>query len=644
MSKSDNNNETQQNKEDITNSDSAQKNTDTPNNEQSDNNTNQGPKKQRGIGFLGRRGTAPIRTNNTENDDSKKQENAQDTEKNDDNNKTENIANTAPTPQGHAHKIFLSLSKFSFASISFLIVLLLLQTFSSIWLPSVFFPQEFNLIEVYSDMKGMGHWLVPPSTEHIQAAFPAYFWFMALIDTIPISDAIFLPLVTFFSSLLFLCSVYTLGICTGLGRQVSFAAGLLVLISPGFISLSHVLSVDFFTASLFTFALALLCKAWMSDFAPMSFIFGFLFLALATLGSGFLPLWVILISNFLFIFWRGTFGRAHKLDAVMGFGVLVFSFAIWLVIIIIGGGPQANTLELLMNQMISPFFPPFWPLKPTWYYGITILALGIIPWICLPIFASWLNILKNSMTSLKGARKENSGVAWLYIVLTVGCALLILSGKLSSSIILWPVIIVLLAKVLCNLSALGSKSFFMLLAVFAFIAGIVCVGFAISATASMLLQYMPEQASLILNDAQGLEIVGLILLLISIILLKFSKSSHPCGTILVLTMCVLLLVQPFTMLFAPSIVNEEIKYHHLGTGFGILPYGLGAPMPAVVIVNETEATIPTNTEQNIPNDPQPEITETAPRQSDIPQDQHLPLLPQDTTDLNNAPASQPNVQ
>ncbi len=556
---------------------------------------NKGFRKPRGIGFLGRRGTAPIRTGN----DPKQDEAAENANKEQANKAEDKDAKGAKEPKavplGPADKAFTFLS--NYPAISWLVLILLLLSYgaSSVWLPSVFFEPELHLMQVYSDMQGMGQWLMPPATEHIKTAFPVFYWFMALVDLLPVNDTIFLPLVSLFTAILALSSVYILGLCAGVGKRASFAAALLMLISPGFTVLSHALSPELFTAALFTFSLALLCRGWRSEFAMLSFIFGFLFLALASLSAGSLPLWTAIISSILFIFWRGTFGRANQLDAVLGFGVFVLIFAAWLVVIIVGGGPQASSLNQLMQNIIAPFMPPYWPLKPTWYYGLLVLALGVMPWILLPIFSSWLQVLKNSFSNLKSSRKENAGIAWLYICLVVGCIFLVRSAETLPAIILYPILMVLLAKTLCNLSSLGSNVFFALVAIFALVFGFICIGLSIEATASFLLKYAPDQWASILQSAKGLDIIGGLLLLVAIVLLKLTKRDAPCGALLVLSIFMLLIVQPFTMLLAPSLVGKTAHYHSFGSGMGILPYGLGAPAPVVVPLEEGPHPAPTPT-------------------------------------------------
>ncbi len=578
---------------------------------------------KRGIGFLGRRGTAPIKTEPKKDAAPKKE-----------------TAPEAPKPVGIAEKIFVKIAEIPVLAVLILIFIFCLHNVASIWLPSVFFEQELYLLEVYTDMKGMGQWLIPPSTEHVSFILPGFFWFMALVDLIPLTDAIFLPLVTTLTMLIAVMGVYVLGLSVGLGARVSFAAGLLTLSSPFFADIGHCVRPDLFTAGLFALALAFLHRGWVNTSAPTSFILGFFFTALATLSGGFLPLWAILISSIIFICWRGTFGRANKLDAVIGFGVLVCIFAAWLVVIIIGGGPQAEALEQFMQHMISPFAPPFWPLAPLWYSSFIWLVIGLAPWVLLPLFVSWVRVLKNTLTSLKASRKENSGAAWLYITLFISAILLVRGGGQFVALNLAPIALVLLAKALCNLTALGSRVFYAMFSLLAFVAAILCLAVYFAPNSSLWADYLPAFIITALANAKGLEFISGILLLGAIVLFKFTRRDSAMGSLLVVCLFALLLVQPFTMFFAPSLVSHSAKYHPFGAGFGILPYGLGAPSQGILSLDTEPST--TQSPQPEPDvQTQPTLPEPTPEEPALTPEQAAPVesAPEEPASTPEEPAT-----
>ncbi len=563
---------------------------------------------KRGIGFLGRRGTAPIRS-------AAKPEDKKDEKK----DEAKDSPPPKPTPIGFAEKLFINISEIPFLALLCLTLLWALHHFASVWLPSVYFKEELFLVETYFDMQGLGQWFIPPATEHMEFIFPVFFWFMALVDAIPMTESMFLPLVAALSSLIALMGTYYLAKSLGLGKKISFAAGLISLASLSLAQMGHFISLDLFSMGLFAFALGFLFRAWTSDSAPMYFIMGFLFTALATLSIGYFPLWTILISSLLFIVWRATFGRAHKLDAVMGFGMLVLVFATWLMIIIIGGGEQADALNGLMQHMIAPFTPPFWPLKAQWYYVFICLSLGLAPWILLPLFVSWLKVFKNTLPSLKASRKESSGPAWLYITLLVGIALIILGGGKYATLLITPILIVLLAKALCNLTALGSKVFYAVFSLLIFISTILCLAIYFAPTSTLWADYLPEVIAKAIPYLKGLEVISGILLVYALVLVKFTKRASPVGPLLVVSMFTLLLVQASTMLLAPSLVDNTANYHPLGVGKDTLPFGIGAPAIVLSLDKESQPTTATPvTAEPVPSKPaqaEPVIPEPAPSAS-----------------------------
>ncbi len=516
--------------------------------------------KKSGLGFLRGRNTASTDTAST-NAEAKVEENK---------------PNTQPAPAGVAEKLFIKISEVPLFAILFLVLYWLLHQFSSIWLPSVYYFEELYLVEIYQDMLGLGQWIIPPTTENMEFLFPVFFWFMALVDFIPLPSSIFLPLVSALSFLIALLGVYYLSFSLGLGKRVSFAAVLMSFSCLSWVELGHIVGPELLGMGLFSFALAFLFRGWIAAFAPIYLILGFLCTALAALCMGYLPLWTVLISSLVFIVWRGTFSRANRLDAVMGFGVFVLIFAIWLMAVILGSGQHAEALDDLMRQLLMPFTPPFWPLKIEWYVGLIWLAIGLMPWLLLPLFVSWFKVFKNIIPSLKATRKDNAGPAWLYISLFVGTILLLLAGGYSE-LLLAPIWIILLAKALCNYTSFGSKLFFAVIAIMVFAAGIACAAAYFAPTSSLWGEYLPESMVSAMPYLKGVHIIGVVLLLFALILMKFTNKESAVGSLLVVSFLTCLLVQPFTMIVAPSLVDSKANYHPLGVGLGTLPFGIGAP-------------------------------------------------------------------
>ncbi len=528
---------------------------------------------------------------------------------------------------GFAAKAFAHMSKL--API-YLILLFALHMFASTWLPSVYFPVELAHMEIYNQMQASGQWLIPPVSEALGATLPGYYWFMALVDMLPIPDSIYFPVLSAVAAFIALCGIYTLGLCTEVGKSATFASGLLLLSCPLFLIFMHMMGPEMLTAGFFSLSSALLFRGWTKDNAPFSFIFGFLFLALATFTGGFLPLWTTIIASLLLILWRGSLHRAHQLDAVIGFGVLVLSFALWLVLSILGS-EHATALDSIMLQAITPFMPPYWPLPLPW--ALLFLAVGLLPWILLPLFASWFSILGKSFSHLKASRTDNSGPTWLYLLALIGIALILFQKKdaLFTVIPLVPILGIILAKTACNLSRLGSNIYFLLLALCLLIGGICITIMSIPSAAPYWTPYLSEDMARILSNLKGLPLLSAVFILTALLLVRFTKRAFPEGALMVMALFSVLMVQPMTFFVAPSLVGHVAQVHPLGEGLGTLPLSIAPHMPVhpvghfpVSPIGPDEDPNPAPTPVVTAPEPTKESSEPAPMPTNEPTDSNAP--------------------
>ncbi len=538
-----------------------------------------------------------------------------------------------PPVMGFAGKAFAHMSKL--API-YLLLLFTAHVLGSIYLPSVYFPVEIAHVEIYKQMQSAEQWLIPPTSESLGSLLPGYYWFMALIDLIPMPDSIYLPVLSAAAAFIALCGMYALGLCTRLGAPMAFGGGLLLLSCPLFLIFMHMVGPEVLTTGLFTLAIAFLFRAWTKESAPFSFIFGFLFLALATLTGGFLPLWISLMASILLILWRGSLHRAHQLDAVIGFGVFVLSFALWLVLSILGS-EHASALDAIMLQSISAFLPPYWPLPLPW--ALAFLACGLLPWILLPLFASWFRILGNSWTHLKASRKEQSGPTWLYFIAVIGMILVCLqkSDALFTALPLLPVFALILAKTACNLSRLGSNIYFLLLAVSLLICGVFITIISIPSAAPYWTPYIPEDMSIILGSLKGLPLLSAIFIITALLLVKFTQRAFAQGALMVMALFFVLVVQPMTFFVAPSLVGHAAMQHPMGAGLGTLPPSIAPHMPTHPVGHFPVAPIEG---ESIPENPEPTPVITAPEPTETtPTEEQNTNVPH-TTPVETAPTEQ----
>ncbi len=560
---------------------------------------------------------------------------------------TEKKAEEQPAPpeqplpvMGFAAKAFTHMSKLTPL---YLILLFVLHIFASTWLPSVYFPIELAHVEIYTQMQASGQWLIPPVSEALGASLPGYYWFMALVDLLPIPDSIYLSVLSAIAAFIALCGIYALGICTKVGKNATFASGLLLLSCPLFLIFMHMVGPEMLTAGFFSLSTALLFRGWTKDNAPFSFIFGFLFLALATFTGGFLPLWTSLIASLLLILWRGSLHRAHQLDAVIGFGVLVLSFALWLVLSILGS-EHATALDGIMIQAITPFTPPYWPIPMPW--ALLFLGIGLLPWILLPFFASWFSILGKAFSHLKASRTENSGPTWLYLIAVISMAFVVFqkNDALFTVIPLLPIWGVILAKTACHLSRVGSNIYFLLLALCLLVGGICITIMSIPSTALYWTPYLSEDLARVLSSLKGLPLLSAVFILTALLLVRFTKRTFPEGALMVMALFSVLMVHPMTFFVAPSLVGHAAQLHPLGTGIGTLPLSIAPHMPVHPVGDFPVGPIAPHEDANPAPTPvitAPEPTKKPTEPSEQPEASSAPAKLSEQPEASSVPAQEP---
>lgn len=459
-----------------------------------------------------------------------------------------------PTKAGMAENSFRMLA---YVALPALIIFLALQEFASVYLPSLFLPSEFATASLYEKMLGMGQWLVPPHAESLPAALPVYFWFVALVDAIPYVDGIYMyPLVSAFSALVALTGVYTLALATGLGNRVAFAAGLVLLSTLAFTSLAHFLSPHLFFAGLLAFSMACLYRGWISQQSYGWLAVGFVLAGLCTLTGGLMGLLIPLLTSLCFVIWRGSFRRAHQLDAVFGFALLLVIILGWVGAIILLTN-ESSYLYTLTRQIFAPFLMPLWPPQDPWWLYLLRLPVALLPWVLVLFFVPWGRVCASAWPTLKASRSTQSGGAWLWIALIIG--LLYVTATSSKPCLafvpLLPLATVLLAKALMNLPQSNSRAFFLGLAFFAAVAALLLAALSLPFISSALAAYVPEKLLLAVENVQGLPVMAAVCALGAVILWKFTRRALPGGALLVTVLLVSTLVQPATMMLAPSLSN-----------------------------------------------------------------------------------------
>lgn len=458
----------------------------------------------------------------------------------------------APVTAGPAEHSFQLLS---FVALFALALILAVQQFTSIYIPSIFTNSELGFAGMYEYMLASSQWLSPPHLANIPAALPVYFWFMRLVDAIPYADGRYLyPLVSACSAFVALAGAYALGLATGLGNRLSFAAGLILLSSLGFTPLGHFLSPDLFFAGMLALSMACLYRGWVSQQSYTWLALGFALAGLSTLTGGLMGLVVPLLTSLGFVVWRGTFRRGHQLDAVFGFALLLVIILGWLGAIILLTG-ENTYLYTLIRQIFTPFIGPLWPPQDPWWLYAVRVPVALLPWVLVVLFVPWGRVCATAWPNLKASRSEKSGSAWLWISLFVCCLyLIVISTKPCLNFVpILPFAALVLAKALLGLPAARSRGFFMLLALVFALAALALVGLSIPFALTALTPYLPAPMMKALQHVQGLPLMAGVCGVSALLLWKGTRRALPAGSLLVTVLLVTMLIQPMTLLLSPSL-------------------------------------------------------------------------------------------
>ncbi|MEG2173218.1 MAG: hypothetical protein RRY29_08135, partial [Desulfovibrionaceae bacterium] len=559
-------------------------------------------------------------------------------------------ASAAPVQAGPAENSFRALG---FLALLSLAILLAMQQAASIYLPTLFTPSEIATATLYEKMLAAGQWLVPPHTDTLAAALPVYFWFIHLVDTLPYADAPYLfPLVSALSAFVALAGVYTLGLAVGFGNRVAFAAALILLSSLGFNTLAHFLSPHLFFAGLLAFSMACLYRGWVSRISYIWLALGFILAAFSTLTGGLMGLVIPLMGSLIFVVWRGSFRRAHQLDAVFGFTLLLVILAGWLGAIILLTG-ESTYLYTLTRQIFAPFLTPLWPPQDPWWLYFARLPMALAPWMLILLFIPWGRVCTTAWPKLKASRSalfgESSGAAWLWIALCLGgLYLTATSSKPCLAFVpLLPLAALLLAKALMNLPQANSRIFFLVLACMFALVAVGLGAFSIPLSLTFLSPYMSEFLLKALKNIHGLPIMAGVCAFAALILWKFTRRSLPGGALIVTVLLVTMLIQPAVLMVSPSLQGIVGEYQNsdtltspdVPTSTPPSPADLSAPMGTPAAETPPAALSPTENPVNPEIILQPKAAEPA---VDAPEG--APIIPSAEPKPEIQPKIQPDAQ
>ena len=510
----------------------------------------------------------------------------------------------APLAASSATRLFKALS---YGGPVALLLLLALQTAAGVLLPSVYAPQELALIAPYEATRaGKVFWVTG-------AHFPGYYWLMAVLhQCCGVPDALLLPVMGAVSAGVALCGAYVLALSVGLGNGVAFAAGVVLLSSVGFVFLSHCVAPALLFGGLLALAMAALGRALnRSKSAWCSFALAGVLSGLCFCTGGVLALWVLLVGALCLVCWRGTLGRINRPDAVLGFGLFVLTLALWLLAATLWAEDSNDALQALLGQCIAPFMPPYWPPHDPWWQPLLVLAVALVPWVLVPLFVNWFRVLGNSFTTLKASRRENAGLAWLWICLVLGLGLCLLASHkpLAAELALLPLLAVVLAKALLRLSAGASQAMLFFLAFVAIVAGIGAALAGTPYTQPYMRDFLPAEIMDVVKHLPGLPVLGTVLLLAGLVLFKLTDRRQPAGALLVVALLATVLAQAGSFIVASGMQERFGAPHAYGRGLYVIKGNTLVPQkPAVPAAAKPEAPKP---EAPAVETPKPEVPAAA---------------------------------
>lgn len=454
-------------------------------------------------------------------------------------------------PAGRAQQLFLTLSKVGPLA---LLVLLAVQIWPIFLTGGRFCPAEWPSVLAALSSLGSGDWLCPIGPQGAQ--LPLLFWIMGglhhLLSLGGLPDLLIFPVTSALCGALTLLAVWTLSRAAGSEAQAALAGGLILLSSLLFPLLAHFMGPQVPATALTIFSLACLCRGWQKTSSPLLLPAGFLLAGLAGLCGGLAYLALPPLTSLVWLLWRLRLGRAQRLDAVLGFLLMLLSVAIWLLALII-----LVEADSYLQSVVRHFWHWPFPLEGRWWLPLAAGLLGVGPWLALVPFVSWPRVLRQAPHDLAAGRHENCGSSFLWIALVLSAPLSLLAPGLSGSGPLLCLLAILLGRALLRLTDLGSRIFFLVVALLFLHAGMALTACGFTVTLDWLVNFTsltltPEQREVV-SHLSGLPVLGILGILCAVILARLVRRGWPGGALLICTLLACVLAQPAHLLLTPQL-------------------------------------------------------------------------------------------
>ena len=545
-------------------------------------------------------------------------------------------AEPAPQPvaPGFADKIFEAASVVGPLA---LLLIMLAQAWPALMGHSLYCPREASGILAFTQTAQNGMWLAPAGDGLSQ--WPAFFWFLRGIEALlaktgPQFAHLLFPLAAMTGTMLCLVAVWVLGRIAGLDRRAALAGGMLLLCAPIFAPLSTFTGPEALAAAVTLFSLACLCHGWQKPDTTITLPLGFALAALAGLTGGLFYLLLPVLASLIFLLWRCGFRRAQKADGLVGFVLMLGMVGCWLAVVMLWHQPEGY-LRNLGTQLVT------WPItKSTWWKPLAFTALGLLPWLAVICGVSWARVLRTAPADLAASRKENAGMAFLWISLVVACLLSIFAADMVGAAVCTACLAaLLLGKALLRLPVAGAKLFYIIAALCLLHASMALVAAGFGYTLDWLGKFfhftLTESQRTAVLGLKALPVLGGIGIVAAVLLARLVRRGAHGGTSGSLVMCAVIavvLAQPASLMLMPQLEKTpEAQVKNLNAILTPAPVAPAVQAPAATPAPAAEdsSAAPAETPKLEPAATAPESVPAAPAEKPAPvQEPAAPAAPQ----------------
>ncbi len=480
----------------------------------------------------------------------------------------------------------------------FLLAMLALVSWMPIFTGDLVCPKEADNLKLLAGTSGLS--LLPHAGG--VSMMPVMSWLAWGISLLPLPLAgMDWPLLSFAGAAVCLLGVCVLCGLTGLGRQVMFGTGLILLCLPAFLCMANFIGPVPLACGLSLMAMGFICHGWMGNFNLPGMIIGNLLAALAVLSGGLSYGLVPVVAGLLFAVWRGNMQRLRNTDAVCGVVVFAAALLLWLGAIILLDG--SVTTEMMLGTLFVMPDPGVFINRLIWAAAI------FFPFFIIVITVSWPRILLHSVSSVRASRSENAS-AYLWLCLILALASAIFAAQTSDVFLAVCIMAILTARALLNLGRFGTCCFFILLGLILACVTLLLTSIFVPMVRDIVAPFLPclfssayymemQPAISTLWHTQMYPILGLCLapLVCALVIGHVAwRASTAAAPLLVTAVCVVVLAQPFNLLLMPTF--SQIPALRMDKALNVLSSGLSAAPAAAAQVKETAPAADENAAQS----------------------------------------------